>query len=75
MKLGLIGKSLKHSFSARYFQDKFRSLNLDQHQYLNCELAQIEDLPDLWSSQDWQGFNVTIPYKEAIIPFLAACSA
>ena len=75
MKLGLIGKSLKHSFSARYFQDKFRSLNLDQHQYLNCELAQIEDLPDLWSSQDWQGFNVTIPYKEAIIPFLAGLSA
>jgi len=75
MRFGLIGKSLKHSFSASYFQDKFLKLGLTQHQYLNCELAEIKEINDLWSSQEWHGFNVTIPYKESIIPFLAGLSA
>ena len=67
---GLIGKSLKHSFSKKYFEKKFENLNLPFH-YLNFELKTIDDLPSLLSkNNELAGFNVTIPYKEAIVPFL-----
>ena len=65
---GLIGKSLKHSFSKDYFTSKFEKLHIDAN-YSLCELANIEEIKDVFSKQ-WQGLNVTIPYKEQIIPFL-----
>ena len=65
---GLIGKSLKHSFSKDYFTSKFEKLHIDAD-YSLCELANIEEIEDVFSKQ-WQGLNVTIPYKEQIIPFL-----
>lgn len=67
---GLIGKSLKHSFSPAYFKEKFLNLKLD-HKYLAFELETIDQLQELVKAYpNLKGFNVTIPYKEAIIPFL-----
>ncbi len=70
-KYGLIGKSLKHSFSQHYFSEKFLNEKLSDCQYENFELASIDDLPALVESiPDLLGLNVTIPYKQDILPFL-----
>ncbi len=68
-RFGLIGKSLSHSFSKDYFQKKFTDLQI-QATYENFELAQIEEIKNLLSDENLSGLNVTIPYKEAVIPFL-----
>ena len=72
----LIGRTLSHSFSARYFTDKFAREGLSgQCRYDLCELPSIEALPDmLRSAEDLVGFNVTIPYKQQIIPYLSGMS-
>jgi shikimate dehydrogenase len=68
---GLIGKTLHHSFSRRYFSDKFRSDEITDAQYLNFELQDLyAELPVLKNNPDIKGLNVTIPYKTDIIPFL-----
>ncbi|CAG5081975.1 shikimate dehydrogenase family protein [Parvicella tangerina] len=67
---GLIGKKLTHSFSQKYFTDKFERLKLAEHQYVNFELSSIEELPELIKSQRPTGLNVTIPYKEEVIQFV-----
>ncbi len=67
---GLLGKSLGHSFSKDYFTKKFSALNLD-HTYHNIELENIADIiPFVKEHKNLKGFNVTVPYKEVIIPFL-----
>jgi shikimate dehydrogenase len=66
---GLIGKKLGHSFSKDYFTDKFKSLNIDAT-YNNYELESIGEVKELIKTKGLIGLNVTIPYKEAIIPFL-----
>lgn len=67
---GLIGKTLKHSFSKRYFTEKFEREGISA-QYELFELDQISRFPDLWQSQPGlRGLNVTIPYKTEVIPFL-----
>lgn len=63
---GLIGKKLDHSFSKQYFTTKFKEENIES-QYLNFELASIEDLDEMIRTFLPAGFNVTIPYKEQII--------
>lgn len=74
LKFGLIGKSLAHSFSAEYFNDKFRRDELPHH-YDLFPLSNIEDFPALLSSRkNLRGLNVTIPYKESILRFLDALS-
>ncbi|MBX3163768.1 MAG: shikimate dehydrogenase [Bacteroidetes bacterium] len=71
MQFGLIGKSLKHSFSKTYFEKKFKTLGLENYAYENFELETISDVKKLISeTPDLKGFNVTIPYKETIMPFL-----
>jgi shikimate dehydrogenase len=69
MKFGLIGYPLTHSFSKEYFTDKFKSLGLEGFSYDNFPLADIMEVGPLLQT-DFSGFNVTIPYKEQIIPFL-----
>ena len=69
-QLGLIGKSLKHSFSKNYFKEKFEQEKLNQFQYDNFELENIEDVEALFTMKNLIGFNVTIPYKKTIIPYL-----
>lgn len=69
-KLGLIGKSLKHSFSKTYFEEKFKSELITDYIYNLYELPKIDNLPELIAKENLIGLNVTIPYKESILPFL-----
>ncbi len=67
---GLIGKNIDYSFSRTYFNQKFSSKKIEAI-YKNFDLADISEFPKLLKeSNDIKGFNVTIPYKEAIIPYL-----
>lgn len=71
MMFGLIGYPLGHSFSKKYFETKFRHEQIHGCAYENFELSSIEELSSLIvATPALQGFNVTIPYKELIIPFL-----
>jgi shikimate dehydrogenase len=70
-KFGLIGSSLKHSFSSDYFNNKFGSESITNCTYENFEIQTIDELvPLVTSLPDLIGLNVTIPFKESVIPFL-----
>jgi len=70
-KFGLIGFPLSHSFSRKFFNEKFLKEGIDA-EYLNFELENISQLSHIIASQpDLVGLNVTIPYKEQVIKFLA----
>ncbi|MGY6560507.1 MAG: shikimate dehydrogenase family protein [Luteibaculaceae bacterium] len=72
-RLGLIGYPLGHSFSAKYFADKFQKEEISDVEYVNFELSAIEQFPALLTNNhNIIGLNVTIPYKETVIPFLDA---
>lgn len=68
-KYGLIGKALEHSFSQKYFQTKFEHLGIHAR-YDNISLQSVEEVVDLFKKNEYAGFNVTMPYKESIIPYL-----
>ena len=69
-KYGLIGYPLGHSFSISYFNQKFADENINA-KYLNFEIPSIDDLPQVLDSNlELKGLNVTIPYKEKVMPFL-----
>jgi len=72
MKLfGLIGFPLTHSFSKKYFSEKFEKEGIDECLYENFELKDIDDLPVLIKTyHSLKGLNVTIPYKEDVIKYL-----
>lgn len=73
---GLIGKTLSHSFSERYFTEKFKVEGIDNAEYRLFELESIDLLPSLIATHPTlAGLNVTIPYKESVIPHLDALSA
>ena len=68
---GLIGYPLSHSFSKKYFSDKFELEGIENHSYNLFPIEHIDDLPMLLSSfADLRGLNVTIPYKEYVLDFL-----
>src|SRR5690606_528413 len=68
---GLIGFPLKHSFSKRYFSEKFLKEGLHYCQYQMFEIDEIGKFPQVLSSNpQLVGLNVTIPYKEKVIPYL-----
>ena len=70
---GLIGRTLSHSFSQKYFRDKFREQNITDHDYELLELETIQEFPNLVRERtDIKGFNVTIPYKQEVIPYMDA---
>ena len=70
-RFGLIGFPLAHSFSPAYFKEKFQREGLTDCRYEAFPLSSIELLPELLEQHpDLCGFNVTIPYKEQIIPYL-----
>jgi shikimate dehydrogenase len=67
---GLLGYPLGHSFSRNYFTEKFHREGIDA-EYLNFELPSLDGYRDLWAAYpNLRGHNVTIPYKQQIIPFL-----
>lgn len=68
-KYGLIGFPLSHSFSKGYFGDKFKKEGI-RAVYDNYELSSLDQVVPLFSDQGIKGLNVTIPYKEKIIPYL-----
>ncbi|MEQ8425520.1 MAG: shikimate dehydrogenase [Cyclobacteriaceae bacterium] len=71
-KFGLIGSTVSHSFSKNYFDEKFFREGLRDYHYDLYELKQIEDLGQLIKDNpEMCGLNVTIPYKEKIIPILS----
>ena len=71
VRFGLIGKNISYSFSQGYFTRKFSGSGLDDHSYENFDLEKIDDFSTLITDNpDIKGLNVTIPYKEAIIPYL-----
>ena len=68
---GLIGKNISYSFSKKYFTDKFALGNLDDCSYTNFDIQTIEEFPTIITNNpDLKGLNVTIPYKESVIPYL-----
>ena len=75
-RFGLIGRTLGHSFSARYFADKFAREGLaEQCRYDLFEMPEVECVKDLiCQTEGLVGFNVTIPYKQQIIPLLNSLS-
>lgn len=73
---GLIGYPLSHSFSKKYFTEKFAREGIQDAIYELFPLETIQTFPDLMAQQPGLcGLNVTIPYKEAVIPFLDAMDA
>jgi shikimate dehydrogenase len=69
---GLIGYPLGHSFSKKYFTEKFERAGIaDSHQYHLFPIQEISELPALLrETAGLVGLNVTIPHKQAVIPFL-----
>ena len=70
-RFGLVGKNISYSFSKNYFTNKFKENNNSNCSYENFDLQSIEEFPScLKNNPDLIGLNVTVPYKETIIPFL-----
>lgn len=72
-EFGLIGKKLGHSFSKNYFSEKFDKENITDSNYELYELSSADELPNLIErfKGKLKGLNVTIPYKEDVLPFLS----
>jgi shikimate dehydrogenase len=71
-KFGIIGKNISYSFSQKYFLEKFNKMGLDNYQYYNFDIPEIEEFPFLLyhREDEFRGLNITIPFKEAIIKYL-----
>jgi shikimate dehydrogenase len=67
---GLIGYPLKHSFSPQYFKNKFKEEGILNSEYCLFELDDVSKVVELVESVKPAGLNVTIPYKEMILPYL-----
>lgn len=72
---GLVGKNLTHSFSKQYFTERFAKDHLDDYSYRNFDIADIAKIREIISNTpNLGGLNITIPYKEAVIPYLGKLS-
>ena len=70
---GLVGKNIAYSFSRGYFNEKFKAMGLKDYSYRNYDFENIQDFEVIVKEEEHlSGINVTIPYKEAVIPYLAA---
>jgi shikimate dehydrogenase len=68
---GLLGYPLTHSFSQKYFTEKFLKLGIVNALYENFSIPDIQELTAiLESKKELEGFNITIPYKKSVIDFL-----
>lgn len=72
-RYGLIGYPLSHSFSPKWFAEKFAAGGIDAT-YQAYPLEHVEDILDLLANYPLKGLNVTIPYKESVIDFLDSLS-
>lgn len=74
-RFGLIGKNIDYSFSKKYFTDKFSADLFTDFTYQNFDIQSIDEFPKIIEQHpDLKGLNVTVPYKEAIIPYLDTLS-
>lgn len=74
-RFGLIGKNIDYSFSKKYFTEKFSADLFTDFTYENFDIECIDEFPKIIEQNpDLKGLNVTIPYKQAIIPFLDTLS-
>ena len=74
-RFGLLGRNINYSFSKGYFTDKFNAENFEGYTYENFDIPEISSFPELVkNNSDLKGLNVTIPYKEVVIPFLTKLS-
>lgn len=71
---GLIGFPLSHSFSKKYFTEKFEKEGLTECTYENFPIPAIDDLKEILKKPGLEGFNITIPYKEMVLSFLHQAS-
>ncbi|WP_338645371.1 shikimate dehydrogenase [Flavobacterium sp. KS-LB2] len=70
-RFGLLGRNISYSFSKGYFTDKFNNENFAGCTYENFDISEITAFPEvIKNTLDLKGLNVTIPYKETVIPFL-----
>jgi len=70
-QFGLIGYPLSHSFSQKFFTEKFLKENIMNAQYDNFPITSIQSFAALWTEHpNLEGLNVTIPYKKEVIAFL-----
>jgi len=67
---GLIGKKIDYSFSRNYFTQKFKKEGLIYHSYENFDCKNLDQVIETLKQKNVKGLNVTIPYKEKIIPYL-----
>lgn len=68
---GLLGKNINYSFSKTYFSEKFKTEKITNTNYQNFDITSINHFPEIVkNTNNLIGLNVTIPYKEAIIPYL-----
>jgi shikimate dehydrogenase len=68
---GLLGYPLTHSFSQKYFTEKFQQLGIPNASYENFSIPDIYELKAILNSRNGlEGFNITIPYKKSVIDFL-----
>jgi shikimate dehydrogenase len=70
MLFGLLGKDVDYSFSRAYFAEKFKKEGLDHCSYQNFDLADLTDFKAVLQTPQLKGMNVTIPYKQEVMPFL-----
>ena len=74
-RFGLVGRNISYSFSASYFKQKFEKANLVNYSYTNFDIEAVSQLPEiLQNTTKLKGLNVTIPYKEEVIPLLDSIS-
>ena len=69
-QFGLIGRNISYSFSKGYFAEKFINENIVDAVYDVFDLQQIQEVENVFKKENLIGFNVTIPYKQEIIPYL-----
>lgn len=67
---GLIGYPLGHSFSKKFFTEKFKNEGLTHHQYINFEIDNIVRFSSIFDLYEISGLNCTIPYKQQVMTFL-----
>lgn len=71
-QFGLVGNPISHSFSQRYFLEKFEKERISDARYDLFPLERIDLLPQFFATHpELMGFNITIPYKESILPYLS----
>ena len=74
VKFGLLGRNISYSFSKKYFTQKFKELNLPNYSYELFDIDNIDEIKRVIKDGDLLGLNVTIPYKEQVLPFLDVIS-